>query len=111
MTKYYRCMHYESKGCTARLIVSENKIICNRSNETNRSHYEFVEIPLHSLTNLNTPFFKKHIYWDFNKKFHRMLIWTLDEGLAVLRHRGPIFVEGTFLCVPAAFAQCIIIMA
>ncbi|KAF1740134.1 hypothetical protein MXB_503, partial [Myxobolus squamalis] len=26
MTKYYRCMHYESKGCTAWPIVSENKI-------------------------------------------------------------------------------------
>ncbi|KAF1740598.1 hypothetical protein MXB_1337 [Myxobolus squamalis] len=40
-----------------------------------------------------------------------MLIWTTDEGLAVLRHQGPIFVDGTFRCVPAAFAQCIIIMA
>ncbi|KAF1739987.1 hypothetical protein MXB_1349 [Myxobolus squamalis] len=26
MTKYYRCVHYENKGCTARLIVSENKV-------------------------------------------------------------------------------------
>ncbi|KAF1741300.1 hypothetical protein MXB_5039 [Myxobolus squamalis] len=26
MTKYYRCMHYESEGCTARPIVSENKV-------------------------------------------------------------------------------------
>ncbi|KAF1740193.1 hypothetical protein MXB_5383, partial [Myxobolus squamalis] len=26
MTKYYRCMHYESEGFTARLIVSENKV-------------------------------------------------------------------------------------
>ncbi|KAF1740177.1 hypothetical protein MXB_1678, partial [Myxobolus squamalis] len=77
MTKYYRYMHYDSKSCTARPIVSENKgnlqvgaskyiivtrlslsipvdrnnnsikkkisnqILYNRSNETNRSHYEF----------------------------------------------------------------------
>ncbi|KAF1744134.1 hypothetical protein MXB_1477 [Myxobolus squamalis] len=29
MTKYYRCMHYESKGCTALPIVSENKGVHN----------------------------------------------------------------------------------
>ncbi|KAF1740020.1 hypothetical protein MXB_5017, partial [Myxobolus squamalis] len=26
MTKYYRYMHYNSKSCTARPIVSENKV-------------------------------------------------------------------------------------
>ncbi|KAF1741437.1 hypothetical protein MXB_4164 [Myxobolus squamalis] len=58
-------------------------------------NYKFVEIPPHSLTNLYMP----------------RLIWISEESLAVLRHQGLISVDGTFCCVPAEFAQCIIIMA
>ncbi|KAF1743309.1 hypothetical protein MXB_1524 [Myxobolus squamalis] len=176
MTKYCRCMHYESKGYTARLIVSENKVkekgghncipqqgnlqveaseyvkryiktqasdLSKNPDEIYRlllqdlaSQYPSTAITILSKKNQQSDtiqqkqrnkslalricrnsatfpykFKNTHIYGDFNKHFHKMLIWTSDEGLAVLRHQGLIFVDGTFRCVPAAFAQCIIIIA
>ncbi|KAF1740390.1 LOW QUALITY PROTEIN: hypothetical protein MXB_97 [Myxobolus squamalis] len=40
-----------------------------------------------------------------------MLIWTSDEGLAVLRHQGIIICEQYFLLCSCSIAQCIILMA
>ena len=63
----------------------------------------------HTLT--ETPFLRRNWYGDIHGIYHRILIWASDFGLALLRHKGQVFIDGTFRIVPTQFSQCVIVLA
>ena len=58
-----------------------------------------------SCTTLGKPFIRRHWFGDFEGQYHRIIIWASDFSIALLRHEGQIFIDGTFRVVPNNFSQ------
>jgi hypothetical protein len=69
-----------------------------------------VELDEHRLLH-GKPFLRRVWSGDIHGHYQRVLLWTTDDALALLRYNGQIFIDATFRVVPQGFAQLLIIMA
>jgi hypothetical protein len=69
-----------------------------------------MESPPLSVTSSGRHFLRRNWYGDIRGEYHRVLIWTSDALLALLRYEEHTFIDGTFKIVPKHFYQCVIVM-
>ncbi|KAF0986677.1 hypothetical protein HZS_4132, partial [Henneguya salminicola] len=70
-----------------------------------------IEIQPHNDTIAGRPFLQRSWAGNIDGEFQRFLMWSSDEGLAILWMGSELFIDATFRVIPRAFVQCLIVMS
>lgn len=71
---------------------------------------ESVMTPPLSLKRNGEPFFRRYWVGDIHGEQHKILLWSTNESLALMRYNSHTFIDGTFKITPHSFYQCVIVM-